>query len=84
MVSRKEMQKIVRMVHIIKLRGTIHRWDLIDEAKISINTYNQLKSYMQHKFEEKVKYDKGFEEWKYIYQEPKQKEEIQKELPEQQ
>lgn len=41
----------------------IHRWDLIDEAKISIRDYNMLKSYLQHKFDDTVKYEKTTQMW---------------------
>ena len=66
------MYKIARMQHIIKLRGNIHRWELIDLAKISINDYNKLKSYMEHKFANTVKYTKETQEWTWLYPEQKQ------------
>jgi len=70
MVSKKEMSKINRMAQIIKQTGGIHKWDLIDEAKLSINKYNQLQSYMKYKMAETIKYDKDTEAWFPVHVEP--------------
>lgn len=52
------------MVRIIKENEEgIHRWDLIDEAYVSIRDYNMIKNYMLHKFEETVSYDKFTQMW---------------------
>jgi len=63
MVSREEQKKIQRMLNAIKRDGAIHRWDLIDEVNISIRDYNQLKSYMEHKYDSLIQYDKSTQTW---------------------
>lgn len=71
MVSSSELRKVTKMIAVIKARGRVHRWEMIDEARVSIGDYNKLKSYMEFKFAEQVKYDKQHEEWSYLYPSPK-------------
>ena len=54
------------MVRIIKKETTIHRWDLIDEAKVGIGEYNKVKSYMEWKFDGTIRYDKETELWTFL------------------
>ena len=63
MVSNREMQICSRLARIIQNKGEIHRWDLIDEARISIGKYNNLKAYFEHKFEKMVMYSKDTQMW---------------------
>ncbi|MBC8548285.1 MAG: hypothetical protein H8D23_01415 [Candidatus Brocadiales bacterium] len=51
------------MARIIQNRGEIHRWDLVDEAKLSINDYGKLKSYFERKYANFVQYSKGTQMW---------------------
>lgn len=82
MVSTAELRAVHRMVAVIKARGSIHRWEMLELSKVSIAKYAQLKSYMEWKFADQIKYDKGHEEWSYIYSTPEVKVEVQEQLPE--
>jgi len=71
------------MIRIIqKSDDGIHRWDLIDEAHISIRDYNMVKSYFQHKFDGLVYYNKGTQMWSALKIPVKQKLEIQETINE--
>jgi len=63
MVSNREMQLCSKMARIIQNKGEIHRWDLVDEARISIGEYNKLKSYFERKYANFVSYSKGSQMW---------------------
>ncbi len=63
MVSNREMQLCSKMARIIQNKGEIHRWDLVDEARISIGEYNKLKSYFERKYANFVNYSKGTQMW---------------------
>jgi len=82
MVSSIEQRKIQRMINIIKKEGTIHRWDLIDDARLSIRDYNQLKSYMEHRFDHLITYNKSMQTWSKLGQLDEIKLEQQKEIVE--
>ena len=66
-----------KLVALIRSSEAIHRWDLIDEAKVSIRDYNMIKSYLQHRFDHLIKYDKSNQMWIAISIPLEQKLEIQ-------
>ena len=80
MVSQKEMQKINRMVKVIKEEGTIHKWDLIDKARVSIRDYSNLSSYMKYRFDNMIQYNKDHQMWSKLNQLDEIKIETQEEL----
>ena len=41
----------------------------MDEAKISISTYEKIKPWLEHKFSEFVKYEKTTKEWFWLVEE---------------
>ena len=56
------MKKCVLLLDVIKKyneRGEqVHEFDMIDEAGLELSTFNQLKCYFLHRFDEHVKFDK--------------------------
>jgi len=63
LVSKTEHEKVSRMIRVIYEKGSINRWDMIDEVKVSIRDYYNLKAYMEHKYQYAVKYDETTECW---------------------
>jgi len=64
LVSQREMGLCSRMVRlIVKHEEGIHRWDLIDEAHISMRDYYAIKSYLLHKYDGVIKYESFTEMW---------------------
>ncbi len=60
------MQLCNRLLGIIRRKGDIHGYDLLDEAGISINQYNVIKPYFTMRFAEWVKYDKATKMWSLV------------------
>jgi len=50
------------MIEVIYKKEKINVWDLIDEDKVSIRDYYNLKCYMEHKYKS-VKFDKHSKSW---------------------
>jgi len=53
------------MIEVIYKKEEISVWDLIDEAKISIRDYQNLKAYMEYRYKS-VKFDKRSKTWMLI------------------
>ena len=53
-----------RIKQIIKEAGTIHKYDLIEQARISLSTYEKLKPWIEYRFSDFVSYDKTTKMWK--------------------
>jgi len=82
MVSNREMQLCSKMARIIQNKGEIHRWDLIDEARISIGEYNKLKSYFERKYANFVNYSKQTQMWLAVENIPTKTQEVMTEQKE--
>ena len=63
MVARTEQQIMERMMRIIMNHGRINRFELIEAANISISKYNQLKSFFEQKYEDRILYNKETKMW---------------------
>jgi len=55
-----------RIIEIIKLEGEIHKFDLIEQARISLSLYEKLKPWIEYRFADFVTYDKTTKKWKWI------------------
>ena len=53
-----------RIKEIIKEAGEIHKYDLIEEARISLSTYEKLKPWILYRFSDFVSYDRLTQKWK--------------------
>ncbi len=56
------------MIRVIRDEGTVHKWDLVDLARISIRDYTNLSSYMRHRFDGQIKYDPNTSTWSKLNQ----------------
>jgi len=82
MVSSREMQICSKMARIIANKGEIHRWDLVDEARLSIGDYGKLKSYFERKYANFVQYSKGTQMWSAVENIPTKTQEVMTEQKE--
>lgn len=57
----------ITLLNIIRRKGEIHLFDLIEESNISLARYQQIKSLFLWKFDAHVKYDKKNKMWSKIY-----------------
>jgi len=55
-----------RFLEILSTVGEIHKYDIIEELKISLSTYEKLKPYIEYKFSHTLSYDKPSKVWKWI------------------
>lgn len=53
------------MIEVIYKKQEISVWDMIDEARISIRDYQNLKAYMEHKYQS-VEFDKHSKSWRLL------------------
>lgn len=60
-----------KLFEIIKKHRRINKYDLMDEARISISTYEKIKPWIEHKFPNFVKYDQKTKGWLWIVEEIK-------------
>ncbi len=67
-VSKNEFEKVNKMVKVIWKHESINVWDMIDEARVSIRDYYNLKGYMEHKFKNGIKYEETTKNWVVIVQ----------------
>ena len=63
-----------RIKEIIKEAGEIYRYDLIEEARISLSTYEKLKPWILYRFYDFVSYDRLIQKWKLEESEKKEDE----------
>jgi len=66
MTTRLQFQRANHLMRIIKLHKRIHKYDLMEEAKISISTYEKIKPWLEYKFSDFIKYEKSTKEWVWI------------------
>ena len=61
-MGRNDMKKCVKLLNVVKAyheKGEeVHEFDLIDEAGLEISTFNSVKAYFLHKFDEHIHYTK--------------------------
>ena len=61
-MGKSDMKKCTKLLDVIKKyhdKGMgVHEFDLIDEAGMEISSFNAIKGYFLHKFDEHVKYTK--------------------------
>lgn len=74
MTSSSEMRKINNMFRVIQNKGEIHQWDLVEESKVSIRDYQNLRGFLLHKYGDKIMFDRKLQTW-YLIQYKQLKEE---------
>ena len=50
---------------IVKEKKEINKYDLMEELRISVGQYNQMKGFVEYKQGEVIEYDKPSQTWKY-------------------
>ena len=63
MATKTMLKKGSTLIGIIQREGSIHKFDLIDKASISLSTYNQMKPYIEYRYAQYVKYDEKTGIW---------------------
>ena len=58
------LKNATKMLQRIQKDGTIHKFDLMDKLSWSISTYNQMKPYVEHRYNQYVEYDSKNKIWK--------------------
>jgi len=53
----KQFQLMNKWTLIVKERGEINKYDLMDELRISVGQYNQMKGFVEHKQSKLIEYD---------------------------
>ena len=66
MTTQKEMNKINRMMELIKKQGRIDKYNLVMQSGLSISYYEKLKPFMERIFAHNVQYDKNTQTWIWI------------------
>jgi len=57
------LKKGSTLIGIIQREGSIHKFDLIDKASISLSSYNQMKPYLEYRYSQYVRYDEKTGIW---------------------
>lgn len=55
-----------RMLALIKQKGKIHKFDLMDSLKMSISQYEKLTPWMKYKFPDSIFYNRASQEWEWV------------------
>jgi hypothetical protein len=63
MATKTMLKKGSNLIGIIQREGSIHKFDLIDKASISLSTYNQMKPYLEYRYAQYVRYDEKTGIW---------------------
>ena len=58
-----------KIKEIIKEAGEIHKFDLIEQARISLSTYEKLKPWIEYRFSDFVSYNRETKMWKWEVEE---------------
>jgi len=61
----KQFQLMNKWTLIVKEKKEINKYDLMDQLRISVGQYNQMKGFVEHKQSEVIEYDKPSQTWKY-------------------
>jgi len=61
----KQYQLMNKWTMIVKEKKEINKYDLMEELRISVGQYNQMKGFVEHKQSEVIEYDKPNQTWKY-------------------
>jgi len=75
MVSKKDMEKMLKMRQKLYVHGVLTRTEMQNATTpaLSIAAYNQLKGYMEEKFSEEMEWDKADKVWRFNYSEEQKK-----------
>lgn len=57
-MGKTDIKICTKIVRLVRKKGDIHLFDLIDELDISINQWNLVKPYLLHRYVEYIRYDK--------------------------
>lgn len=63
MATKTMLKKGSTLIGIIQREGSIHKFDLIDKASISLSSYNQMKPYIEYRYAQYVRYDEKTGIW---------------------
>jgi len=63
MATKGQLKNAHKFVQMIQKSSPIHKFDLMDKLSISIATYNQLKPYIEYRFDNLVGYDRKSAMW---------------------
>lgn len=66
MGRRAEIGLMVKIINLIKKKGTIHNFDLRDQLSISKSQYNSIKPDLERQFGWEVRYNKQTKCWEKI------------------
>ena len=69
MTNRFQYQRADLLKRIIRKHKRIHKYDLMEEAKISISTYEKHKPWLEYRFSDFIIYEKSTKEWVWIAKE---------------
>jgi len=69
MTSRSMYSRANRIKEIIKSEKTIHKYDLMDRARISMSTYEKIKPWLEYRFADFFSYDKEKKTWNWMVEE---------------
>ncbi len=63
MTTRQMYYHANRIKEIVKQHGKIHKFDLVEQARISLSSYEKLKPWIEYRFGDFVSYNKMTKEW---------------------
>ena len=52
-----------KMISLVQKEKNIHKFDLMDKLSWSISTYNQMKPYIEHRYNQYLEYDRKSQIW---------------------
>ncbi len=61
----KQFKLVNNWTRIVKEHIEINKYDLMDELKISVPQYNQMKGFVENRASEVIEYDKPTKIWRY-------------------
>jgi len=61
----KQFKLVNKWTSIVKEHKEINKYDLMDELKISVPQYNQMKGFVENRASEVIEYDKPTKIWRY-------------------
>jgi hypothetical protein len=64
MATKSLLKNANDLVRIIQREKTIHKFDLMDKASMSMSQYDKLAPYLKHRFAHLVEYDRNSKHWK--------------------
>lgn len=61
----KQFQLMNNWTRIVKKYKEINKYDLMEELRITVAQYNQMKGFVEYRQSEMIEYDKPTQTWKY-------------------